>query len=96
MPWFALMGYDGARGLELRGVHRPSHLDYWRPLAAAGRVRHAGPLLDEQGQPRGSVLIFDAADLPAAKALAAADPYSTNRVFERHELFETRAVLPEA
>ena len=49
MPLFTLIGHDGPRGLELRPLHRPRHLDHWRPLAARGLVRHGGPLLDPHG-----------------------------------------------
>ena len=61
----------------------------------AGRVRFAGPLRDERGDPRGSVLVFEAPDRGAARAHAAADPYVTAAVFEGFELFETLQVLPE-
>ena len=77
-------------------MHRPGHLDHWRPLAARGLVRHAGPLLDESGEPRGSMLLFEAADRAAAHAHAAADPYVTAGIFARYEVFETRVVLPES
>lgn len=96
MPLFTLIGHDGPRGLELRAQHRPSHLDHWRPLALLGRVRHGGPLLDDAGAPRGSMLLFEAPDRASACAHAAADPYVVSGIFARYEVFETRAVLPEA
>ena len=94
MPLFALIGHDGPRGLELRGEHREAHLANLEPLDAQGRVRHAGPLLDEDGQPVGSVILFEADDLAAARAFAAGDPYVAHGVFERHEVFETKRVFP--
>jgi len=94
MPLFALIGRDGPRSSELRRQHRPAHLERLRPLARAGRVRFAGPLLDA-GAPVGSVVIFEAPDLAAARALAAADPYVVHGVFASHEVRETRDVLPE-
>jgi uncharacterized protein len=95
MPLFTLIGHDGPRGLELRPLHRPRHLDHWRPLAARGLVRHGGPLLDTHGSPRGSVVLFEAADHASASAHAAADPYVVSGIFERYEVFETRVVFPE-
>ena len=95
MPLFAFIGHDGARGAELRKRHRPAHLANLEPLAAAGRVVHAGPLLDEAGQPRGSVIVFEAEDLGAARAFAANDPYVVEGIFERHEVYETRVVFPK-
>ena len=95
MPWFALIGWDGPRGAQLRPAHRPAHLDGLRPLDAAGRIRHAGPLLDAAGQPIGSLVVFEAASLAEAQALAARDPYVVHGVFERHQVLETRIVFPE-
>ena len=94
MPWFALIGRDGPRGRELRRLHREAHLRGLEPLAAAGRVRHAGPLLDESGEPVGSLIVFEAADSEAARAQAAADPYVVEGVFGSWELHETRVVFP--
>jgi hypothetical protein len=93
MPLFALVGHDGPRGRELRPLHRPAHLERLEPLSRAGRIRHAGPLLDEVGQPVGSVVVFEAESLAAARAFADGDPYVVHGVFARTELYETRAVF---
>ena len=66
MGLFVLIGRDGARGGELRKQHRDAHLANLRPLAEAGRVVYAGPLLDDAEQPCGSVIVFEAEDLAAA------------------------------
>ena len=95
MPLFVLIGHDGPRGLELRKLHREAHLANLQPLEAQGRIRHAGPLLDDAGSPAGSVILFEADDLASARALAAADPYVVHGIFERHEIFETRVVFPK-
>jgi uncharacterized protein YciI len=94
MPLFALVGHDGPRGSELRPIHRPAHLDNLRPLVRAGRVRFAGPLL-EGGSPVGSLVLFEAEDLAAARSFAASDPYVVHGVFARHEVHETRDVRSE-
>jgi uncharacterized protein YciI len=96
MPLFALIGYDGPRGLEKRKLHRDAHLAKLAPLDAAGRVVHAGPLLEEGGTPLGSLVVFEAASLAEAEAFAAADPYVVGGVFERYEVRETRVVFPRA
>lgn len=95
MPLFAFIGHDGPRGRELRKLHRPAHLEHWSSLVGSGRVRFGGPLLDERGEPRGSVLLFEAESAAAAREQAEADPYLTRGIFERYELFATRQVLPE-
>ncbi len=96
MALFLFMGTDGPDARALRPRVRPNHLAHWQPLDAAGRVRFGGPMLDEAGEPRGSLLVFEATDLAAARDHAARDPYVTDGVFARWELHETRAVFPSA
>ena len=88
-----MVGHDGARVAELRKQHRPAHLASLEELGRAGRIAHAGPLLDAAGSPVGSLVVFEAADLEEAQARAAADPYVVEGVFERYSVLETRAVL---
>lgn len=94
MPLYVWIGRDGSRGAELRPEHRPGHLANLEPLAQAGRIRFAGPLKRADGSPCGSVIVFEASDLDAAEAVAAADPYSTSGVFESVEVFESMQVFP--
>jgi hypothetical protein len=95
MPLFAMIGRDGPRGAELRKLHRPAHLSNLAPLAAAGRVRFAGPLLGDDGAPVGSLVVFEAAGLADARAFAATDPYVAHGIFASHEVVETRDVSGE-
>jgi len=94
MPLFALIGHDGPHSLEKRKLHREAHLANLAPLDVAGRVIHAGPLLEGGGTPLGSLVVFEAPSLAEAEAFAAADPYVVGGVFERYEVRETRAVFP--
>ncbi len=94
MAVFVMIGRDGPRGLELRKLHREAHLENLAGLERAGRIRHAGPLLGESGDPVGSVILFEADSLASARAFAAADPYVVEGIFESHEVCETRVVLP--
>jgi hypothetical protein len=94
MPLFVYRGHDGPRGLELRKTVRERHLAHLQPLADVGRVRFAGPLVDAAGNPCGSLVIFEADDLGAARRIAESDPYLVEGVFERVEVHATRAVLP--
>ena len=94
MPWFVLIGHDGPRGAELRKLHRPAHLAGLEPLAQAGRIRHAGPMLGDDGAPVGSVVVFEAASLAEAQSIAGRDPYVTEGIFARYEVRETAVVLP--
>ncbi len=94
MPYYALIGYDGPDGLELRKLHREKHLANLKPLADAERILYGGPLVDEAGDACGSVVVFDAPDLQAARRFAAGDPYVTEGIFERYEVYETKKVFP--
>ena len=94
MPLYALIGRDGPRGAELRKLHRPAHLEGLEPLEKEGRIRHAGPLLDEAGSPCGSLVVFEADDLDSARAIAARDPYVVEGIFASHEVLETKVVFP--
>ena len=96
MPLFCMIGRDGPQGLELRKLHREAHLANVTPLKEAGRMAYAGPLIDEEGQPCGSVLIFEISNLASARAFAARDTYVVEGVFASHEVMETRAVVSQA
>src|SRR2546429_284344 len=64
-----------------------SHLD---PLARAGRIRLAGPLLDRTG----SLIVLEADSLAEVWAVVARDPYVTEGVFNRVEVKPFQQVLP--
>ncbi len=95
MPIYALIGHDGGQGLARRKLHREAHLESLQGLEADGRIRHAGPLLDDAGRPIGSLVVFEAPSLDEARALAAADPYVVHEVFEHYEVRETKVVFPK-
>ena len=95
MALYVYVGKDAAAGAALRPAVRPKHLEHLAPLARAGRVRFAGPLLGEDGAPRGSVIVFEADGWDDARAVAEGDPYLVEGVFESVEVSETRQVLPE-
>ena len=94
MPWFAFIGRDGPNGKSLRPHLRPSHLEGLEQLDAAGRVAHAGPLVGDDGEPIGSLIVFEADDLAAARAIVARDPYVSEGVFAEYEVRETKGVFP--
>jgi uncharacterized protein YciI len=94
MPWFILIGHDGPRGLELRKVHRPAHIAVLEAVECSHRIRHAGPMLGDDGAPIGSVVLFEAESLADAQAIAARDPYVIEGIFARYEVRETAVVFP--
>ena len=63
---------------------RPDHLKYLESLGAG--LKAAGPFTDDDGQPIGSLVIIEAADRAAAKAMADADPYAKAGLFASVEI----------
>lgn len=77
---FALICTDKPGSLAVRQASRPTHLDYLRNREAD--LHFAGPLLDPEGNPCGSLLLIEAADRAAAESFAAGDPYAKAGLFE--------------
>ncbi len=94
MPLFVYLGRDSERGLELRKQHREKHLAHLSGLDKAGRIRFAGPLLDAQQNPCGSLIVLEAESLEAAREIAENDPYLLEGIFEAVEVHETKTVFP--
>jgi uncharacterized protein YciI len=83
---FALICKDKPGRLQLRLDTRPEHVAYLDGLNEKGMLRFAGPFLDGDGKPDGSLVVIEAADMSAAKALAEADPYARAGLFESVEI----------
>ena len=70
MPQFILLCRDKPNALELRMETRPAHLEYFESFG--NKAVLGGPLLDEDGKPKGSMLLIEAEDEPAARVSPAA------------------------
>jgi uncharacterized protein len=81
---FALICTDKPNSLDLRMQVRPAHLAYLDQLGSD--LKAAGPFVDDEGKPTGSLVIFNADDLASAKALAAKDPYAIAGLFSSVEI----------
>jgi uncharacterized protein YciI len=79
---FAFLCKDKPNSLELRMATRPEHLDHLNALNAAGTLKMAGPFLDADGKPNGSLVIVEAETIEEARAIADADPYAKAGLFE--------------
>lgn len=79
---FALICKDKPGHLQVRLDNRPAHVDFLNGLNAEGKLAFAGPFLDGDGKPDGSLVVFDVEDRAAAEALAAADPYAKAGLFQ--------------
>ncbi|KKC35058.1 hypothetical protein WH87_17995 [Devosia epidermidihirudinis] len=84
MPLFVIIAQDKPDGLEHRLAVRPTHLEHLKTLG--DQMVFAGPLLDENEKPQGSMMVIEAADLAAAKALTAQDPFVKEGVFASYEV----------
>lgn len=83
---FAFICKDKSDHLHVRMETRPAHLEHLNALNAAGTLKMAGPFLDAEGKPNGSLVIVEVADIDAARALADADPYAKAGLFESVEV----------
>lgn len=77
---FIVSGRDRLDGLEGRLQHRDAHRRHYRDLG--DDLILAGPYLDENGGPIGSMIIMRAESQAAADAHVANDPYVVNKVFQ--------------
>lgn len=77
---FALICTDKPGHLHVRQETRADHLAFLEALGDA--VKAAGPFTDAGGTPTGSLILVEADDLDAVRALAARDPYAEAGLFE--------------
>ena len=89
MPLFAVICRDKPGALQIRLDTRNAHLAHIRD---SGIVAMAGPLIEE-GEMRGSLVILEAADLDAARAWAAADPYKAAGLFASVDVIAWNKVI---
>ena len=93
MPQFAITCFDKPDSLDLRMATRPTHLVYLEGQLKDGVVLMAGPLLDENDKPNGSLLLVETADRAGAEAFAAGDPYARAGLFASTEIRPWRRVF---
>ncbi len=91
MTLFVLNCIDRKDALDRRLATRPAHLAYVE--AQREIVKLGGPLLNDNGQPIGSLLIVETDDKAGAEAFAAADPYRQAGVFETVEICAFRVTV---
>ena len=76
---FCVVAIDKPDSLALRMATREAHFAYGKET---GVIRLGGPFLDGKDDMAGSLIIFEAADMDAAKAWHAKDPYVKAGVFK--------------
>jgi uncharacterized protein YciI len=90
---FAIICTDKPASLELRLATRPTHLAYLTTYKE--KLVQAGPLLDVEGRPCGSLLLVDVADRAEAEGFAAGDPYAKAGLFESTVIRPYRTVFKD-
>ncbi|TIM04437.1 MAG: hypothetical protein E5Y67_33360 [Mesorhizobium sp.] len=83
---FALICKDKPGRLQARLDTRPEHVAFLEGLNGENKLAFAGPFLDADGKPNGSLVVVEAPDLEAAEALSAADPFARAGLFESVEI----------
>ncbi len=80
---FVLICTDKPGALDIRKANREAHLAY---VAETGVVSVAGPLLDDNGDMAGSLLVVDVDTRAEAETWAAGDPYARADLFSKVEI----------
>ena len=83
---FAFVCKDKPGRLNVRMEARPAHVEHLNKLNAEGTLKMAGPFLDTEGKPNGSLVVVSTETIEAAKAIADADPYTKAGLFESVEI----------
>jgi uncharacterized protein YciI len=83
---FAVICKDKPGSLQVRLDTRPEHIAFLEGLNGDKKLAFAGPFLDAEGKPNGSLVVVEASDLTGAQALSAADPYAKAGLFESVEI----------
>ncbi|MCG7628252.1 YciI family protein [Epibacterium sp. MM17-32] len=86
----ALIARDKPDHQQTRLDNRAAHLAY---IEETGVVAQAGPLLDQDGEMVGSLVILDVEDMATGEAWAANDPYNKAGLFEAVELITWKKVI---
>jgi hypothetical protein len=91
MALYVLICHDRADSLALRMATREAHLAYVRDHPLPLKV--AGPILSDNGEMAGSILVFDADSRDQVQAFADQDPYAIAGLFERSEIMGWKVTL---
>jgi len=81
---FVIIGTDHQGALEVRKKARADHLEYWG--AKGDAFLAAGPFLDANELPCGSMMIVEAKNIEEAQKMADNDPYVISGLFETCEV----------
>ncbi|MBI03930.1 MAG: hypothetical protein CL468_07860 [Acidimicrobiaceae bacterium] len=86
---YVIHALDRSDAGDLRARTRPDHLAY----LAGFEVTFGGPLLDDDGEMCGSLIVVNVETREAAEEFAAGDPYAEAGLFERVTITGLRPLL---
>ncbi len=86
----ALIAFDKVGHIEVRKANRADHIDY---LNSGTAVSQAGPILSDEGEMIGSLIILDVNVLEDARAWSENDPYVKAGLFESVEFILWNKVI---
>ncbi len=87
--YFIFYGKDKENALNKRIENRSAHVEWLK----ANPVLLAGPLLDENGDMCGSMVVCEADNLSEAEKLFANDPYANAELFATTEITAWKWVI---
>lgn len=90
--YYVIRCIDKPGSLHIRQANRPAHLEYIKSFTA--QLFAAGPILDEDDNMCGSVLILDLPGKIEAEAFAAGDPYAKAGLFSQVSIDRWKKLLP--
>ena len=81
---FLIRGYDGKDegAMDRRMAARAAHLDYVKECKEKGYVRFGGPLLNENDEMCGSMMVLDFSSEAEFDAWKEKEPYITQNVWQ--------------
>ena len=82
---------DKKNALSLRLETREEHIRYLKKIGE--KLVLAGPILDENNDPKGTVLILDYEDANTVKEFLKNDPYNLRDLFESVKITKFKRVL---
>ena len=88
---YSLICFDKKNSYELRMKKRPLHLDYLKNNKK--KILFAGPLLDEENNVKGSLIVINANTKSEVTKFYHKDPYFQSGLFEEIQIFKFKKVF---
>lgn len=87
---FAVIAIDKKDGAKLRTAKVTQHLEY---LRSVGKVKLAGPFLNERGDMTGSLIVLEAASKAEAEAWVHEEPFNKAGLFEKADIYPWFSIM---